>query len=104
MGAGEGFHNYLFAILFAVQIIAQVLVPTVIMPCFNKFEPLTDGPLKTRIEALAASLGFPLSKLSVMDGSKRSSHSNAFFMGLPGLPKRIVLFDTLLDQASDDEI
>lgn len=102
--AGEGFHNYLFGLLFAVQIIAQVLVPTLIMPCFNKFEPLQDGPLKRRIEALAASLGFPLSKLSVMDGSKRSSHSNAFFMGLPGLPKRIVLFDTLLEQASDDEI
>jgi len=102
--AGKDFPNYLLGLLFVVQIVAQVLVPTVIMPCFNKFEPLEDGPLKQRIETLAASLGFPLSKLSVMDGSKRSSHSNAFFMGLPGLPKRIVLFDTLLEQASNDEI
>jgi STE24 endopeptidase len=101
---GAGFHNYLFGLLFAIQIGAQIIMPTVIMPCFNTFEPLPEGKLKTRIEALAASLGFPLSKLSVMDGSKRSSHSNAFFMGLPGLPKRIVLFDTLLEQASDNEI
>ena len=102
--AGQGFHNWLFGVVVVVTVLAQVVVPTLIMPLFNKFEPLPDGELKERIEALAASLGFPLAKLSVMDGSSRSAHSNAFFIGLPFLPKRIVLFDTLLEQSTDDEI
>lgn len=73
------------------------------MPLFNKYEPLEDGNLKTRIYSLADSVKYPLTKLFVMDGSKRSSHSNAFMFGF-GNNKRIVLFDTLLEQVEEDEI
>ena len=62
---------------------------------FNKFEDLADGELKTNIHELAAKIHFPLKKIYVMDGSKRSSHSNAYFFGF-WKNKRIVLFDTLL--------
>jgi STE24 endopeptidase len=62
--------------------------------------PLPDGPLKTKIEQLAASVHFPLQQLYVIDGSRRSSHSNAYFYGF-FKNKRIVLFDTLLDQMDD---
>ena len=78
-------------------------VPVFIMPLFNKYEPLEDGSLKKRIYELAGSLKFPLTKLFVMDGSKRSSHSNAFMFGFFN-NKRIVLFDTLLQQVDEDEI
>jgi len=73
------------------------------MPMFNKYEPLPDGTLKTSIYELAAKLKYPLTKLFVMDGSKRSSHSNAFMFGF-GNNKRIVLFDTLLTQVKENEI
>ena len=78
-------------------------VPVFIMPLFNKYEPLKEGELKDRIYALAGRLSYPLTKLYVMDGSKRSSHSNAFMFGF-GSNKRIVLFDTLMEQVRDDEI
>merc|ERR1712232_235763 len=73
------------------------------MPLFNKYEPLEEGNLKKEIYALAEKLNYPLKKLFVMDGSKRSSHSNAFMFGF-GRNKRIVLFDTLMNQVHDDEI
>jgi len=73
------------------------------MPLFNKYELLKDADLKRDIEELADSLKFPLKKLYVVDGSKRSSHSNAFLYGFGG-NKRIVLFDTLLTQVGHDEI
>jgi len=60
-----------------------VLYPTVIQPLFNKLSPLAEGELRTRIEALASKLKFPLKHLYELDGSKRSSHSNAYFFGLP---------------------
>lgn len=69
---------------------------------FNKVEPLPDGPLKEKIEALAARCAFPLTKLYVIDGSRRSSHSNAYFYGF-FKNKRIVLFDTLLEQMDTHE-
>lgn len=61
----------------------MVVYPLVIQPLFNKLSPLPDGTLRTRIEGLAGSLNFPLTHLYVIDGSKRSSHSNAYFYGLP---------------------
>jgi STE24 endopeptidase len=73
------------------------------MPMFNKYEKLPESELKTRIYALADQISYPLNKLFVMDGSKRSSHSNAFMFGF-GKNKRIVLFDTLMEQVSDNEI
>lgn len=66
----------------------MTIVPVVIMPLFNKYEPLPDGDLKTSIYELAGTLNYPLKKLFVMDGSKRSSHSNAFMFGF-GSNKRI---------------
>src|SRR5690625_2561238 len=79
------------------------LFPHVIAPLFNRFEPLQQGALKERIEALAERCQFALNGLFVMDGSKRSAHGNAYFTGL-GKNKRIVFFDTLLNRLNDDEI
>lgn len=100
---GDSFFVYLWTFFFALQIFLMTIAPVVIMPLFNKFTPLEDGSLKTKIEDLAKSLHFPLSKLFVIDGSKRSSHSNAFFTGMPW-SKKIVLYDTLIEQSSEDEI
>jgi len=100
---GEHFYIYVWAFMFAFSAFMMTIVPVFIMPLFNKYEPLPDSELKTRIFALADRLKYPLTKLFVMDGSKRSSHSNAFMFGF-GKNKRIVLFDTLMEQVSDDEI
>jgi len=100
---GEYFYLYVWAFMFIFSIVMMTLVPVFIMPLFNKYETLPDGKLKTRIYALAKTLNYPLTNLFVMDGSKRSSHSNAFMFGF-GSNKRIVLYDTLLDQVDNDEI
>ncbi|KAE8210642.1 hypothetical protein CF327_g5508 [Tilletia walkeri] len=102
--AGVNFVAYVCGFLLVFQILAQILYPTVIQPLFNKLTPLPDGPLKLRIEKLASVLKFPLKSLHVIDGSKRSSHSNAYFSGLPFSKKFIVLFDSLVCQARHDEI
>ena len=60
-----------------------VVYPIFIQPLFNKLTPLPEGELRTRIEKLASSLSYPLSKLYIIDGSKRSAHSNAYMYGLP---------------------
>jgi STE24 endopeptidase len=67
----------------AFQISMVILYPTVIQPLFNKLSPLPEGELRTRVEKLASRLKFPLKHLYEIDGSKRSSHSNAYFFGLP---------------------
>lgn len=74
--------------MFVFSVFMMTIVPVFIMPLFNKYEPLPDGELKTRIYELADRLKYPLKKLFVMDGSKRSSHSNAFMFGF-GSNKRI---------------
>jgi hypothetical protein len=79
------------------------IYPTLIQPLFNKVEPLKEGSLRSKIEALANRVEFPLKKLFVVDGSKRSSHSNAYFYGF-FKNKRIVLFDTLIEHANEEEI
>ena len=79
------------------------LFPTVIAPLFNRFVPLDDAALRARIEALLARCGFTSSGVFVMDGSRRSSHGNAYFTGF-GAAKRIVFFDTLMTQLEPDEI
>lgn len=84
-------------------LVVQYVVPTWIMPLFNTFTPLEDGPLKTALFAYARSIEFPLSKILVMDGSKRSTKSNAFFTGF-GRNRRIVLFDTLIREHDTDEL
>lgn len=100
-----GAHFVLIAWLFTfvTQICLILIMPTFIQPLFNKFELLKEGELKDRIEQLAKRLSFPLKEVYVMDGSKRSSHSNAYFFGLFG-SKRIVLYDTFIKQATQDEI
>eukprot|EP00957_Ditylum_brightwellii_P158793 12086770-Ditylum_brightwellii.AAC.1 len=94
---GDKFYLYVWAFMSVFSLFMMTIVPVFIMPLFNKYEPLKDGPLKDSIYALAGKLKYPLTKLFVMDGSKRSSHSNAFMFGF-GSNKRIVLFDTLLTQ------
>jgi STE24 endopeptidase len=79
------------------------VAPTWIMPLFNKFQPLKDGQLKTEIHLMAEKCEFPLQEVFVMDGSKRSSKSNAFFTGF-GKTKRIALFDTLIENHTVPEL
>ncbi|MCE4556637.1 M48 family metallopeptidase [Roseateles cellulosilyticus] len=85
------------------QLLVMVLYPTVIAPLFNKFEPLADATLKTRVETLMARCGFAAKGLFVMDGSKRSAHGNAYFSGF-GPAKRVVFFDTLLAKLNGPEV
>ncbi|MBL8992971.1 MAG: M48 family metallopeptidase, partial [Spirochaetia bacterium] len=92
-----------FAVVSAFQILMMMVAPRWIMPLFNKFEALPEGALREKLFALAKRTGFPAGEIQVMDGSKRSAHSNAFFTGL-GKIRKIVLFDTLLKQLSDDEL
>lgn len=87
----------------AFSLIMQYIAPTWIMPIFNKFEPLGEGELRTAIETYAESVDFPLQDVFVMDGSKRSSKSNAFFTGF-GKNKRIALFDTLIENHTTEEL
>ncbi|XP_019420770.1 PREDICTED: CAAX prenyl protease 1 homolog [Lupinus angustifolius] len=93
---------YLWAFMFVLSIVMMTVYPVLIAPLFNKFTPLPDGQLREKIEKLAASLKFPLKKLFVIDGSTRSSHSNAYMYGF-FKNKRIVLYDTLVQQCKDDE-
>ncbi len=85
------------------SLFVQFIAPTWIMPLFNKFKPLEEGELKERILAYARSVRFPLSGVFVIDASKRSSKSNAFFTGF-GKNKRIALYDTLVQQHSVAEL
>jgi len=100
---GQGFFYYLWLFMLVVQVSAITIYPILIVPMFNKLEPLKAGALKDGVEALASKLKFPLGELQVIDGSKRSSHSNAYFTGLPW-KKKIVIYDTLLEKSSDKEV
>lgn len=84
-------------------LVMQFVAPTWIMPLFNKFTPLEEGELRERIMEYARSVDFPLKNLYVMDGSKRSAKSNAFFTGF-GKNKRIALFDTLIEKHTVPEL
>jgi len=101
--AGTLWWFYAWLVWSGFQLLLLVLYPTVIAPMFNKFTPLTDDSLKSRIEALMQRVGFHASGLFVMDGSKRSAHGNAYFSGF-GAAKRIVFFDTLLSRLAPQEI
>lgn len=93
---------YLWGFMFVLSIVMMTLYPVLIAPLFNKFTPLPEGELRKKIEILASQLKFPLKKLFVVDGSTRSSHSNAYMYGFFN-NKRIVLYDTLLQQCKNDE-
>jgi len=92
-----------FAFIVAFQLFMMFIAPVTIMPLFNKFEPLEDGPLKTEIENFAKKENFKLSGLFRMDGSKRSTKANAYFTGF-GRFRRIVLFDTLIEKNTNQEL
>ncbi|KAL6777605.1 hypothetical protein ACKKBG_A14915 [Auxenochlorella protothecoides x Auxenochlorella symbiontica] len=101
--AGPWVALHLWAFLLAMSMVLMALYPSVIAPLFNSFTPLPQGQLREEIEALAASLHFPLTKLFVIDGSKRSAHSNAYMYGF-WRNKRIVLYDTLIEQSSVPQV
>jgi STE24 endopeptidase len=92
-----------WATFMALMIAMTVIYPSVIAPLFNKFTPMPQDQLKTRIETLLAKCGFESKGLYVMDASRRSTHGNAYFTGF-GKAKRIVFFDTLLQNHTPDEI
>ncbi|KAJ2613023.1 zinc metalloprotease, partial [Coemansia sp. RSA 1365] len=100
---GSQFYLYAWVLLAVVQFLGILIYPTFIQPLFNKFEPLPAGELREAIESLASRLEFPLKKLYVVDGSKRSGHSNAYVIGF-FKSKRIVIYDTLIEQCSTEEI
>lgn len=101
--AGDLAWLYTWGVVTVVTIFLQFIAPTWIMPLFNKFTPLEDGQLKEAILAFANKVKYPLAGLFVMDGSKRSAKSNAFFTGF-GKNKRIALFDTLIEKHSVPEL
>ena len=92
-----------WAALLAFQFLMLVLAPVLILPLFNKFTPLPDGELRERLFALAKRTNFQAKSIQLMDGSKRSRHSNAFFTGF-GRFRKIVLFDTLVQQLTGPEL
>jgi STE24 endopeptidase len=101
--AGDMAWIYAWAVTTVFTLIVQFIAPTWIMPLFNKFTPLEDGELKESIISYSEKVKFPLKGIFVMDGSKRSKKSNAFFTGF-GKNKRIVLFDTLIEKHTVGEL
>lgn len=101
--AGASWWLWAWGALMGFQLLMLVLAPVLIMPLFNKFTPLPEGSLRERLLTLAQRTGFVAKSIQVMDGSKRSRHSNAFFTGF-GKFRKIVLFDTLIQQLSEPEL
>ena len=101
--AGPLWWLYTWLAWLAFTLVLVVAFPRWIAPLFNRFTPLEEGELRARIERLLARCGFTASGLFVMDGSRRSSHGNAYFTGF-GRTKRIVFFDTLIERLTPDEI
>ncbi len=101
--AGTLWWIYAWLVWGAFSLLIMVLYPTLIAPLFNKFEPLKDASLAERVQRLLTRTGFSSKGVFVMDGSRRSSHGNAYFTGL-GRAKRVVFFDTLVQRLSAPEI
>jgi STE24 endopeptidase len=100
---GNQFFYYLWLFVAGLQVFMITVYPIAILPLFNKLSPLEEGKLKTDVEELAKKLKFPLHELFVIDGSKRSAHSNAYFFGLPW-KKHIVIYDTLIEKSKEEEV
>jgi STE24 endopeptidase len=100
---GDNWWLYVWATWLTFSLLLMWVFPTFIAPLFNKFVPMEDGAMKSRIVALLTRCGFTSKGLFVMDGSKRSNHGNAYFTGL-GKSKRIVFFDTLLKHLEPTEV
>jgi STE24 endopeptidase len=101
--AGPQWWFWAWATWMGFNLLLMVVFPTFIAPLFNKFQPLEDEVLKTRVTALMQRCGFSTKGLFVMDGSKRSAHANAYFTGF-GAAKRVVFYDTLLAKLSPGEV
>ncbi len=100
---GRWWWLWAWAVLMAFQLLMVLLAPVLILPLFNKFTPLPEGSLRDRLLRLANDTRFRARSIQVMDGSKRSRHSNAFFTGFGGF-RKIVLFDTLIQQLGEPEL
>ena len=100
---GEYWWLYVWLVWVVFNLLILFIYPSFIAPLFNKFSPMQDEAMKTRIESLLNRCGFTAQGLFVMDGSKRSAHGNAYFTGF-GKTKRIVFFDTLLERLSINEV
>ena len=100
---GENFWIYVLVLIAAFVIFMNLFYTSLILPIFNKLTPLEDGVLKDQIKKNAKGVSFPLTNIFVIDGSKRSSKANAFFSGF-GKNKKIVLYDTLIEKQSTDEL
>jgi len=100
---GDQFFYYLWMFGAGLQVFMITVYPLTILPLFNKLSPLEPGGLKNGVEGLAKRLKFPLNELYVIDGSTRSSHSNAYFFGLPW-KKHIVIYDTLIEKSEEIEV
>ncbi|MSU50028.1 MAG: M48 family peptidase [Opitutus sp.] len=101
--AGNMWWIWGFALMFGFQLLMLILYPKLILPLFNKLTPLPEGDLRNRLMALGDRTGFQAKTIEVIDGSKRSGHSNAYFTGF-GRFRRIVLFDTLIAQLTPEEL
>ena len=100
---GTYFWIYAWAIMVLFMVFATMFYASIILPLFNKLKPMEQGELRNAIEEYCRKVDFKLDNLFVMDGSKRSSKANAFFSGL-GSKKKIVLFDTLIEKHTTDEL
>ncbi len=100
---GDGWWIWAWALVSFFSIFLAWVFPSFLAPLFNKFQPLPEGELKEKIQALAARVDFPAGDVSVMDASKRSSHGNAYFTGVFG-KKKIVLFDTLVQAMTPTQV
>lgn len=103
LNMGESFWIYFWIAIAIFMLVANMFFSTLILPLFNKLTPLEDGELKTAIEDYSRRIDFPLDNIFVIDGSKRSSKANAFFSGI-GKKKKIVLYDTLINNHSTEEL
>lgn len=100
---GPNFWLYALILVALFTLFMNLFYTSLILPLFNKLSPLEDGDLRSEIEAYAIKVDFPLEHIMVIDGSKRSSKANAFFSGL-GKKKKIVLYDTLIDKQTTEEV
>ncbi len=103
LSIGENFWLYAWVLFACIMLFINLFYTSLIVPIFNKLSPLEDGSLRQKIEAYARRVNFPLTNIMVLDGSKRSSKANAFFSGI-GSSKKIVLYDTLIQKHTEDEV
>ena len=100
---GTNFWLIFWVTITLIMVLMNMFYTTIILPLFNKLTPLEEGSLRQAIEVYSKNVGFPLTNIYIIDGSKRSSKANAFFSGL-GKKKKVVLYDTLVEKHSDEEL